>query len=85
MADVVIVQGGDVPGGEVIVRDHDAPRQKIIMHASGRAEDDEPVDAENFHGREMGTVIDPVRGRVVLMTADKNDPADMGQDRAEGC
>jgi len=55
------------------------------MHASGRADNDEPIDTKDLHGSEMGLVIDPVRGSVVLMTADKDDPADVNLDRAEGC
>ncbi len=56
----VVVQGGDEPGGVVVVGDDEGAGAVGLFHAAGAADEDEPVDAEDFAGGKVGFVVDVV-------------------------
>lgn len=84
VVDVVVVQGGDEPGGVVVVGDDEGAGAVGLFHAAGAADEDEPVDAEDFAGGEVGFVVDVVGRGVFLVTGDEDEGAPVEVGAAEG-
>ena len=71
--DVVVMQGGNVPGAVVVIRDYQRSGPVGFFHAAGAADENEPVNAEDFAGGKMRFVVDVVRRRCVLMAGDEEE------------